>query len=389
MKKVIGHNQAKKKLMNNLSVQSWLVCGKKGIGKATLAKSFSNWLLIKNYNEVALDLHIVEGDTIGIEKVREMKNFLHLSPIQSEHKIAIIDSLEAMTNNAKNAILKILEEPPKNSKIFIISHKPYDIQTTILCRCFQLNLLPLTYDETKQVVSSQCKSDDQTFDEMITLFPGMPGMIINAISSDAYEAYKCFYKFLHDLKNPNMINKVINSEIELELASYIIQAFILGSIKKEVNDVEILLGNEFFEYKKYDPQYSGVSDEYKFVDFGSVKKTHNLKFKEYVGHAPKFFAAEGPIEPGSQNHAIDLFRLVKDGKGSKVGTLADEFGYFDDQNKLHYYNYHKSAESNIYNPENFSIKMINIDVSKIDKFYLIAEQGDIIIHPILENLDIF
>lgn len=238
----------KKKLMNNLSVQSWLICGKKGIGKATLAKSFSNWLLIKSYNEVALDLHIVEGDTIGIEKVREMKNFLHLSPIQSEHKIAIIDSLEAMTNNAKNAILKILEEPPKNSKIFIISHKPYDIQTTIQCRCFQLNLLPLTYDETKQVASSQCKFDDQTFDEMITLFPGMPGMIINAISSDAYEAYKCFYKFLHDLKNPNMINKVINSEIELELASYIIQAFILESIKREVNGVEILLG----QWKKID-----------------------------------------------------------------------------------------------------------------------------------------
>lgn len=149
------------------------------------------------------------------------------------------------------------------------------------------------------------------------------------------------------------------------------------------------LGNEFFEYKKYDPQYSGVSDEYKFVDFGSVKKTHNLKFKEYVGHSPKFFAAEGPIEPGSQNHVIDLFRLVKSGKGGKVGALADEFGYFDDQNKLHYYNYHKSAESNIYNPENFSVKMINVDVSKIDKFYLIAEQGDIIIHPILENLDIF
>jgi DNA polymerase-3 subunit delta' len=47
MKKVIGHDQAKKKLMDNLSVQSWLVCGKKGIGKATLVKSFSNWFLIK------------------------------------------------------------------------------------------------------------------------------------------------------------------------------------------------------------------------------------------------------------------------------------------------------------------------------------------------------
>ncbi len=149
------------------------------------------------------------------------------------------------------------------------------------------------------------------------------------------------------------------------------------------------LGNEFFEYKKYDPQYSGLSDEYKLMDFGSIKKTNNLKLKEYVGHAPKFFAVEGSIEPGSENHVIDLFELVRDGKGKKVGTLAHEFGYFDDQNKLHYYNYHKSAESNTYDPESFSVKMINLDVKKIVKFHLIAEQGDIIIHPILENLDIF
>ncbi|OWZ24926.1 DNA polymerase III subunit delta' [Wolbachia endosymbiont of Wuchereria bancrofti] len=254
MKKLIGHNQAKRKLMDNLSVQSWLICGKKGIGKATLAKFFSNWFLVKNCDEVALDLHIVEGDTIGVERVREMKNFLHLSSIQSEYKIAIIDSLEAMTNNARNAILKVLEEPPKNSKIFIISHRPYNIQTTIQCRCLQLNLLSLTYDETKQVVSSQCELDDSTFDEVITLFPGMPGMIINAISSDAYDSYKCFYKFLHNLKNPDMINKVINSEVELELASYIIQAFILESIKREANNIEILLS----QWRKIDELFSAA-----------------------------------------------------------------------------------------------------------------------------------
>lgn len=241
MRKVIGHTQAKKKIMNNLSVQSWLICGKKGIGKATLAQSFSNWFLIKNYGEVALDLHIVEGDTIGVEKVREMKNFLHLSPIQSEHKIAIIDSLEAMTDNAKNAILKILEEPPKNSKILIISHKPYDIQVTIRCRCFQLNLLPLTYDETKQVVSSQCKFDGKIFSEIITLFPGTPGIIIDAINSGAYESHKHFYTLFYNLNNSDIIHKIINSEIELELASHIIQTSILESIKKEVNNVEILL----------------------------------------------------------------------------------------------------------------------------------------------------
>ncbi|MGL9732860.1 MAG: AAA family ATPase [Wolbachia sp.] len=254
MKKLIGHDQAKKKLIDNLFVQSWLVCGKKGIGKATLVKSFSNWFLIKNYNEIALDLYIVEGDTIGVEKMREMKNFLHLSPIQSEYKIAIIDSLDAMTNNAKNAILKILEEPPKNSKIFIISHKPYNIQTTIKCRCFQLNLLPLTYDETKQIVSSQCKFDDQIFDEIIALFPGTPGMIINTISSDIYESYKFFYMLFRDLNNPEVINKVINSKIDLELVSYIIQAFVLDKIKKEINSVEILLS----KWKKIDELFAAA-----------------------------------------------------------------------------------------------------------------------------------
>ncbi|MCV3769718.1 MAG: AAA family ATPase, partial [Wolbachia pipientis] len=223
MKDVIGHDQAKKKLMNNLSVRSWLICGKRGIGKATLAKFFSNWFLIGNHNGVALDLLIIDGDTIGIEKVRKMKDFLHLSSIQSEYKIVIIDSLEAMTSNARNAILKILEEPPKNSKIFVISHKPYDIQTTIKCRCFQLNLFPLTYDETKRIVLSQCKFDDRVFDEIIALFPGTPGIIINLINNDTYEVCRCFYKFLSSLSIPEGIIKLINSKIELELASYIIQ----------------------------------------------------------------------------------------------------------------------------------------------------------------------
>ncbi|APR98782.1 DNA polymerase III subunit delta' [Wolbachia endosymbiont of Folsomia candida] len=254
MKKVIGHNQARKKLMSNLSVQSWLICGKKGIGKATLAKSFSNWLLVKDCGSAALDLHIAQGDTIGIEKVREMKNFLHLSPIQSEYKIAIIDSLEAMTNNAKNAILKILEEPPKNSKIFIISHNPCDIQTTIRCRCFQLNLLPLTYDETKQIVSLQCEFDDEIFNEIATLFPGMPGRIISAMNKNTYEVYKSFYTFFHNLNDPSAINKLINSEIELELASHIVQSFILKGIKKDPNNTETLLS----QWEKIDQLFASA-----------------------------------------------------------------------------------------------------------------------------------
>ncbi|MBD0391895.1 DNA polymerase III subunit delta' [Wolbachia endosymbiont of Pentalonia nigronervosa] len=248
MEKLVGHNQAREKLMNNLSIQSWIVCGKRGIGKATLVKSFAHWLLTKNCDLVTLDLHIVEGDTIGIDKIREMKNFLHLSSIQSKYRVAIIDSLEAMTDNAKNAMLKILEEPPKNSKIFIISHRSHNIQTTIKCRCFLLNLLPLTYGETKQVVCSQYKLDDKIFDEMVAIFPGAPGMIINAINSNIHELYRHFYTLLHSSSNPEIIDKIINSNVDLEIASYIIRTLILKSIKKNTDSIEVLLS----KWKKVD-----------------------------------------------------------------------------------------------------------------------------------------
>ncbi|WP_246228178.1 hypothetical protein [Wolbachia endosymbiont of Litomosoides brasiliensis] len=58
-----------------------------------------------------------------------------------------------------------------------------------------------------------------------------------------------------------------------------------------------ILGNEFFEYKKHDPQHFNALDEYKLVDFSSAKKTYSLKFKERVSHAPKFFTAERAVEP--------------------------------------------------------------------------------------------
>ncbi|WP_410543441.1 DNA polymerase III subunit delta' [Wolbachia endosymbiont of Howardula sp.] len=279
MHKIVGHHHAKKKLINHLSLQSWLIRGKKGIGKATLVEAFSTWFLIKHsrfisqlsenalfmhqevtdinimqkYNkkeesllnhisaEIAIDLHVIQGTTIGVDKIRNMRKFLYFRSIQSEYKIAIIDSLEAMTENAKNAILKILEEPPQYSKIFIISHKICDIYTAIHCRCFHLNLLPLTDNETRIIVSSYCNFDDKIFNQMITIFPGMPGVIIKILNNNTYEIYKDFYHLLHNINNADIMTQIINSDIELELASYIIQRHILSNIKSSTQNSVLLL----------------------------------------------------------------------------------------------------------------------------------------------------
>ncbi|MDG7052969.1 MAG: hypothetical protein LKM45_03745 [Wolbachia endosymbiont of Alcedoecus sp.] len=59
-----------------------------------------------------------------------------------------------------------------------------------------------------------------------------------------------------------------------------------------------VLGNEFFEYKKYDPEYSRVPDEYKFISLSHAKKEYNPNLSELISHQPLFFIKKGPAEPG-------------------------------------------------------------------------------------------
>ncbi|WP_333023641.1 AAA family ATPase [Wolbachia endosymbiont of Pentidionis agamae] len=218
---MINYNEVKKKLIDNISIQTWLFCGKKGIGKATLAKSFAKWLLTNNSNSSPLDLFLAEEKVIGVETIRKMRDFLHLSSIYSQYKIAIIDSLEAMSKNSQNAILKILEEPPKNSKILIICHEPYNTPITIKCRCFNLYFY--------QSIQNGVKSSALTSKNEIT-------------NHDLENLYKCFSELLKKTSNFSQIKEIINSEVDLDLIFNLVQELILDTAKNSSknNDVEIL-----------------------------------------------------------------------------------------------------------------------------------------------------
>ncbi|MGL9731621.1 MAG: hypothetical protein ACR5KX_02235 [Wolbachia sp.] len=111
-----------------------------------------------------------------------------------------------------------------------------------------------------------------------------------------------------------------------------------------------VLGNEFFEHKKYDPQYSNVSDEYKFISLNCAKKEYNLNLSELLSHHPSFFITEGPAEPDSPGHyQADMFELKNSEKGRKMATLIDKFCYFNENDQFKCYNYHKGMEGRIYN----------------------------------------
>lgn len=72
---------------------------------------------------------------IDIESIRDLKSFMYLKPHSSEYKLAVIEDAEAISIGAANAMLKILEEPPKKSVLILISSKPGVLLRTILSRC--------------------------------------------------------------------------------------------------------------------------------------------------------------------------------------------------------------------------------------------------------------
>src|SRR3989344_506085 len=119
---------------------AYLFSGEDTAGKRALAENICAVLTGKGFSGNP-DLKLIKPDTekgdtkIYIEDIRELKSFMYLKPHSSEHKLAVIEDANVMTAEAANAILKILEEPPQNSVLILVSSRPKLLPRTILSRC--------------------------------------------------------------------------------------------------------------------------------------------------------------------------------------------------------------------------------------------------------------
>ena len=78
--------------------------------------------------------------SITIDLIRNLQDFLSTTPAVSEYKFGIIMEANLMHNNASNCCLKILEEPPKNTFLFLLTDEPANLMATIKSRCHKLYL---------------------------------------------------------------------------------------------------------------------------------------------------------------------------------------------------------------------------------------------------------
>jgi DNA polymerase-3 subunit delta' len=149
--------------------QGMLFKGGKGIGKLDLAVNFAHSLLCQRPEASGLacgvcpachwlsqgshpDFRLLQSDALSlageetesgkktskqitVEQIRELADFLGLSAHQGGMRVVVIFPAESMNSNAANALLKSLEEPPRNMLFILVTHKPQQLLPTILSRC--------------------------------------------------------------------------------------------------------------------------------------------------------------------------------------------------------------------------------------------------------------
>src|SRR5260221_6429714 len=197
---LFGHRDAETTLLSAYRSgripHAWLIGGAAGIGKATLAYRMARFVLahrnplaslVQRAETLWVDpadpiaRHVAAGThgglltlertlndkgvmrtVITVDETRETISFFGSTAAVEGWRVCIVDTVNELNPNAANALLKILEEPPRQSLFLLISHAPARVLPTIQSRCRKLPLRPLATDD---VIRAAAKAADLAIDD--------------------------------------------------------------------------------------------------------------------------------------------------------------------------------------------------------------------------------
>lgn len=207
-KEIIGQENAIKILQNSLQERrlgiSYLFYGPEGVGKSFTAKEFAKSLncqegtsdtsaeftmseaeglsdnverspaarpcgqcpaCLKSDKLEYPDLHWLDiqedSQNIGIEQIRQMQSALNLRPFEAKVKVFVVNNAQALSEEAANCLLKVIEEPPADSVIILITSGLRAVLPTISSRCQKIKFSHLSRAQVEEILREEHNLDPQ------------------------------------------------------------------------------------------------------------------------------------------------------------------------------------------------------------------------------------
>lgn len=227
-----------------------LLTGMAGTGKATFADAFSRALLCQNVKADQSFCHqhttsnknachacrLVEGrahpnvlwiepekegQAIKVDAIRHLSEFVFQSSLQSGERIVIIQPADAMNISASNALLKTLEEPPKDALIVLVCDQSDRLPATILSRCQRVLFPRPATDASREWLQKQtAKAKDAVdIDLLLRLSQGAPLKALAFLKDDLFvERKKVLEALLRLTKHANEAVPLASKLQSLDLA---------------------------------------------------------------------------------------------------------------------------------------------------------------------------
>ncbi len=228
---------ASRALRSQRPPQAWLICGAPGVGKATLAYRIARYLLVhgasaKGPEDLAVpvrdgaSLQVSAGahpgllvlkrtynektgklrNELTVDEVRRLANFFGMTSGAGGWRVAIVDTADDMNPNAANALLKMLEEPPSNAMLLLLSNAPGRLLPTIRSRCQRLQLRALSDAELGKELETRLPSlGAKERAALVQISGGSLGLALQLSDGDGLDLARDAARLIDEAANPDVV----------------------------------------------------------------------------------------------------------------------------------------------------------------------------------------
>lgn len=183
---------------------AYLFSGPRGTGKTSTARILARRINGLSLSEAENHLDIVEIDAASnrrIDEIRELRDKIYIAPAHGKYKVYIIDEVHMLTNEAFNALLKTLEEPPNHAVFVLATTDIFKLPETIISRTQHFRFEPLSIKTSTEQLLKVAKAEHIKIDkdalqmiaeagrgslrDCLSILDQLTNLKLNSISSDS------------------------------------------------------------------------------------------------------------------------------------------------------------------------------------------------------------